>query len=106
MASLKKVFIVSCDCTQKTIEVFSSFKEADDRLRYLSLVGHRFDAGGTPTEESDCRYTLTERTVDDKAHPATNVCPENECMECAIRDCPRGSFSHYWGSDGCIECSR
>ncbi len=38
-----------------------------------------------------------------KHHPATIECPEAECVVCAYRDCPYGSYTHY-DKDGCTWC--
>lgn len=38
------------------------------------------------------------------AHPATDVCPDEECLMCSVRDCPHGEPLHYH-HDGCPVCS-
>lgn len=36
-------------------------------------------------------------------HPATDDCPDEECGECAERDCPHDEPLHYH-HDGCPAC--
>jgi hypothetical protein len=38
-------------------------------------------------------------------HPPTDVCPDAECMICAVRDCPAQEPLHYH-HDGCPVCDR
>jgi PHP family Zn ribbon phosphoesterase len=41
--------------------------------------------------------------VDIYLHPATNECPDQECVLCSIRDCPGGCELHYH-HDCCPSC--
>jgi hypothetical protein len=36
-------------------------------------------------------------------HPSAEECDFDECVVCAMRDCPYGYIEHYW-KDGCPGC--
>jgi hypothetical protein len=50
-------------------------------------------------------WTPTALWMDALDHPATNECPDQECMVCGIRDCPEREPLHYH-HDGCPCCSQ
>lgn len=50
--------------------------------------------------EGEGMYLSTFWTVE---HPETAACPDLECMQCAVRDCPHGEPLHYH-HDGCPSC--
>lgn len=39
----------------------------------------------------------------DPDHPPTDQCPDPECWQCALRDCPHRDPLHYH-HDGCPSC--
>jgi hypothetical protein len=55
-----------------------------------------------PAHRQECKQAAPCQHVID-AHPATNDCPDMECVICSLRDCPLKCASHY-EHDGCPAC--
>lgn len=45
---------------------------------------------------------MHDKKIDDD-HPSIDNCDDDECMICAIRDCPTQHILHYH-HDGCPDC--
>jgi hypothetical protein len=51
------------------------------------------------------RHRLRLAYIEAFSHPATDQCPDMECMMCAMRDCPDNEPLHYH-HDGCPCCGQ
>jgi len=51
------------------------------------------------------KLTGIEKTPYPITHPHANVCKEDECEICGVRDCPNGNPLHYH-HDGCPVCTQ
>lgn len=71
-------------------------EDIEDDIKDVKFIRvHKFDIKAMSNELS--------RLIND--HPTTNVCPDQECELCSIRDCPFKNAFHYH-HDGCPYCLR